>query len=150
MSALSLARLVAGGPSGVFVLAGNVPRRRLASLCRLKNRDGYYVDCRDVRTKPRLMHALARGLALPAYFGSNWDALADCLTDFDRAAADGYVVVLDGLESFAQRSPQEYATLLAVLDDAAAYWREEEVSFQAILAGDPETLGPELPVITPG
>jgi RNAse (barnase) inhibitor barstar len=61
------------------------------------------------------METLARGLALPDYFGANWDALADCLTDLEWVPAKGYVLVLRGLAGIARQSPKDYAMLLDVL-----------------------------------
>jgi RNAse (barnase) inhibitor barstar len=66
------------------------------------------------------MEALARGLALPNYFGASWDALADCLTDREWVPAKGYVLVLRGLEGLARQSPKDYAMLLDVLVNSVA------------------------------
>jgi hypothetical protein len=57
------------------------------------------------------METLARGLALPDYFGANWDAL----TDLEWVPAKGYVLVLRGLAGIARQSPKDYAMLLDVL-----------------------------------
>jgi hypothetical protein len=48
----------------------------------VKRLQAFEVDCAAVRNKQALMTALAAGLDFPDYFGANWDALADCLTDF--------------------------------------------------------------------
>jgi RNAse (barnase) inhibitor barstar len=145
---LSLSRLLGGGPNGVFVVGPEPPRQRVAALSRLKGLHAFDVDCRAARSKRRLLAALARDLALPDYFGANWDALADCLTDLEWEPADGYVLVLRGLEGFARQSPQEYAMLIGVLMDAAAFWREEGVPFYVLLAGEGRELGSDLPAIS--
>ncbi|KAG0172355.1 hypothetical protein DFQ28_009855, partial [Apophysomyces sp. BC1034] len=41
-----------------------------------------YVNCSSATTKDKILDIIARSLNFPAYFGKNWDALYDCLTDF--------------------------------------------------------------------
>jgi len=147
-STTPLARLIGGGPAGVFVLDEAVPPSRIAALSRLKGLHAFDVDLSGARTKRRLMEVLAGGLALPDYFGANWDALADCLTDLEWVPAAGYVVMLRGLDGLAHQSPKDYAMLLDVLFDATAFWREEEVPFYVLLAGAASGLGSDLPVIS--
>jgi len=43
----------------------------------------YRLDARRMTDKKALLDHLAAELAFPAYFGGNWDAVMDCLTDFD-------------------------------------------------------------------
>jgi RNAse (barnase) inhibitor barstar len=148
MSATPLARLLSGGPSGVFLLQPDVPRARIAALCRLKGLREWEVDCSGARSKRRLMQAFARDLQLPDYFGANWDALFDCLTDLEWAPAPGHVLVLRGLEGLARRAPQDYAVLLDVLSEAAASWQEEDLPFYALLVGEASALGSGLPAIS--
>ena len=148
MNTLPLARLLGAGPSGVFVVTGDPPPSRIAALSRLRGLRPFEVDCGSVRTKRRLMEQLARSLAFPDYFGANWDALADCLTDLEWVPADGYVLTLRGLQGLARQSPRDYAMLLGVLTDAAQYWQQEEVAFYVLLAGEATELGSDLPVIS--
>jgi RNAse (barnase) inhibitor barstar len=65
-----------------------------------------------------LVAAIGRALEFPAWFGANLDALYDSLTDLpERAAAPGYVIVLDGLQGGAET--EDNARLLDVFRDAA-------------------------------
>ena len=148
MSSTPVARLLGGGPSGVFVLEPDVASARVAALARLKDLHVLEADCRGARNKRRLMESLAAALALPAYFGGNWDALADCLTDLEWLPAEGYVLMLRGLEGLARQSPRDYAMLVDVLSDASGYWRDAGVPFYVLLAGDATGLGSDLPCIS--
>ncbi|ETK31403.1 Barstar (barnase inhibitor) [Microbispora sp. ATCC PTA-5024] len=62
---------------------------------------------------------MARALALPDYFGRNWDALTDALRD--TTGAGGVALVVRHAEDLLIEEPAEqFATLLAVLGAAAA------------------------------
>ena len=97
------------------------------------------------RTTAALFAEFARALRLPAWFGHNWDALADCLRDLtddagqpglppgpavapgpgggpgpDRSAAQPFMlVVTDAQELLAGAGPGPLRALLAVLTELA-------------------------------
>lgn len=81
------------------------------------------VDLRRARGKHALLSACARGFVFPAGFGSNWDALADCLQDLSWLAEPGTVALLRGAADFAVAAPDEYAMLLEILGASAEYWQ---------------------------
>ena len=85
-----------------------------------------------MHTKRRLLSVLARELAFPPYFGANWDALADCLTDLSWAPAEGYAILLSRLTGLAQ---QDYFTALDVLEEAAIFWADNGVPFYVLMEG---------------
>jgi len=145
MSMNSLAWLLGGGPSGVYRITGRGSAARLPSLARLKRMQAFQVDCSRVHTKQRLLSVLAHGLEFPSYFGANWDALMDCLTDMTWAPAEGYVILLSGLRGLAQR---DYFTALDVFEEAAVFWADNGVSFYVLLEGAGSQV--YLPEITAG
>ncbi|MBG0827531.1 barstar family protein [Planomonospora sp. ID67723] len=76
------------------------------------------VDGRACQTRAAFFEELARVLHLPDYFGRNWDALADSLRDATRAG--GVALVVEHAEELlSAEPPAQFATLLAVLADAA-------------------------------
>jgi RNAse (barnase) inhibitor barstar len=88
------------------------------------------IDLAAVGDKASLMQAFASACAIPEWFGSNWDALADALGDLAWLPLDeGWVLVLDGADTHRDACPRDHATLLEVLQDACATWREYEVPF---------------------
>lgn len=50
-----------------------------------------------IETKSGLLQALATAGHFPGYFGNNWDALAECLTDFSWIEAPRIVIVHEDL-----------------------------------------------------
>jgi len=104
------------------------------------------VDLANVHNKQELLDAIARELAFPDWFGSNWDALEDCLTDLSWCVASGYVLILANAGAFAAAQPEEFETALEVFDGAAEYWYDEDVPFW-VLVGDADFAQFDIPVL---
>ncbi len=69
-------------------------------------------------------------LQFPSYFGENWDAFADCLSDLSWLPAEGYLLVLDEADQLLRGAPDDLETLRTVLTETAQVWGEQ----QAVLA----------------
>jgi RNAse (barnase) inhibitor barstar len=145
MSASTLARLLAVGPSGLYRLHGDPHDARIRKLCDLKRVRLFRIDARGTRTKRAFLSACAHGMAFPRWFGNNWDALADCLTDLDWATADAYLVVLENVQGLAAAAPPDFHQALEIFEQAASTWAERGVRFQVLLASNAE--GGPLPVV---
>jgi len=82
------------------------------------------LDLDGVTDKAGLMDRCARDLRLPEYFGRNWDALADVLSDPGlwpgAAAGKKPVVVVHNWRPYAEARPQEWDTALDVFAVASA------------------------------
>ena len=90
------------------------------------------IDGGDASDKVNLLAALADALGFPDYFGGNWDALKDCLTDMPGA---GWVVVVRGAEELCSQSPADRETFLDIMRSAAAFWAQqpEPLSLKLVL-----------------
>ncbi|MEU2064718.1 barstar family protein [Streptomyces sp. NPDC013455] len=81
------------------------------------------LDLDGVTDKAGLMDRVALALALPDWFGRNWDALADSLADPtlwpERAAGRGLLVVVRGWRPYADARPEEWRTAQEVFAQAA-------------------------------
>jgi len=76
-----------------------------------------------VNSATQLLEIIEDGLLLPKYFGCNWNALYDCLRDFNWIGAKNIVLVHDQLPRL---SDDELRTYLETLRDAAADWEPNE------------------------
>jgi len=73
-----------------------------------------------------LLEALSAGLAFPEYFGKNWDAAFDCLTDQPWTAGSIVVIVLPIAKEL-EADEHALISLLEVIQDAASFWLAEQV-----------------------
>lgn len=88
-----------------------------------------------VSNKKQFLAACAKQLKLPSYFGGNWDALADCVRDFNWLDATGYVLHITSPEKFAKASATDYQTALDVFTAAADYWKSKDTAFVVLVDG---------------
>ncbi|MFK0216378.1 barstar family protein [Streptomyces sp. NPDC090298] len=93
--------------------------------------DPVVLDLTGVTDKAALMDRCADALALPDWFGRNWDALADCLTDLPEAVT----LVVSGWQTYARTRPREWATAQEVFATAV---EERPARLSVLLAlGEP-------------
>ncbi|MFC9593645.1 barstar family protein [Streptomyces sp. NPDC056944] len=76
--------------------------------------DPVVLDLTGVVDKAALMDRCAGTLALPDWFGRNWDALADCLTDLPEPVT----LVVTGWQEYARTRPREWGTAQEVFATA--------------------------------
>lgn len=76
-----------------------------------------------------ILTALGRDLDFPDWYGVNFDALNDCLTDFSWNEAPGYVLVIDGADALRDGNPGNFQTLNEVFTNAIEAWREQDIPF---------------------
>lgn len=85
------------------------------------------VDSASWRSLADLHRDIAQVLDFPDYYGSNLDALNDCLGDvavqsYGWSAADtGLILVIDGYEAFARRDAKTAHLLLDIFAKQASY-----------------------------
>ncbi|WP_338675428.1 barstar family protein [Streptomyces sp. SCSIO 30461] len=74
------------------------------------------LDLHGVTDKAAFMERCAGDLELPAWFGRNWDALADCLTDIP--GDEGTLVLVRRWQEYAEARPGEWQTAQEVFGQA--------------------------------
>lgn len=89
----------------------------------------FRVDLEQVSDKAGFLDAVAAALDFPDWFGHNWDALEDCLTDMSWWPAGGYVVILQACDGFRSAHGEDFQAALQIFGAAAESWRSEGVAF---------------------
>lgn len=83
-------------------------------------------------TKQELLRRFAEALGFPDWFGANWDALEDCLTDLSWRPAEGHLVLVEGVSGFDELDPGDRSMLLDILLTSARYWAGQGTPFFAV------------------
>jgi RNAse (barnase) inhibitor barstar len=123
------------GASGVYGLEEAPSANELEGACQERGFTCVRLDACDIIDKALFLTRTASALGFPEYFGENWDAFEDCLTDFSERDAQGFVIVYDRLDGFLDRSPNDFETVVAIFADVADYMRHHGKSFFVILCG---------------
>jgi hypothetical protein len=95
------------------------------------------VSLSGARDKSELLTRLSRDLRFPDWFGRNWDALEDCLTDLSWLGADGHVLLIEGASGL---SADDFGVFRDVLSSSAQYWAGRGKSFFAVFVSGPASL----------
>jgi RNAse (barnase) inhibitor barstar len=91
-----------------------------------------------VTDKDGLLRRIAQALEFPKWFGGNWDALEDCLSDLSWQRADGWVILL---REFDGVSGDDLGVLVDVLASAAEFWAGRGKLFFAVFIDPSRSLG---------
>ncbi|MFW5659620.1 MAG: barstar family protein [Bacteroidota bacterium] len=102
----------------------------------------FMVNIDAVKDKTDLLKQLQSGFDLPDYFGHNWDALEDCLTDLNWVAEKEVWLIHNAQLAL---EDHELETYLSILKDVGKHWQQNEAhNFTVILPSSLEGKLPEL------
>ena len=100
------------------------------------------LDGTEVDTKEAFLELCAESLALPEWFGMNWDALEECLGDLDLGEDEGVAVLWSGWGELAEAGATDFATALDLLSGAVRGWHRDGLAGGVLLVGE----GPDVEV----
>lgn len=109
--------------SGVY----HLPQTHRDSLKQAADKLGLPVLVADIsacRKVTEALHQIGTALHFPTWYGANFDALFDCLTDPDWQAGKALVVLLNGIDSLQQADSESFSTLVEVFQAATEARRE--------------------------
>lgn len=120
-------------PSGLTLLhPAQLPsfvRRLDAKACLISE-----VSLRGVHGKTALLNRLAERLAFPEGIGRNWDSLSDALRDaFRLPQTPCAALILRHGRALRARAPDDFQTLIEILDETCDFYRQHGPSLQIAL-----------------
>jgi RNAse (barnase) inhibitor barstar len=93
------------------------------------------IDLKGLASKAGILGRVARALDFPDWFGKNWDALNDCLTDLSWLDGRGWVIIFENSKHLAARKPQVFHSAVEVFQAANDYWRQAGKPFWVLFHG---------------
>lgn len=112
-----------------------VPQSQLKSLVKELEAGGYFVaevDRAPVFNKEILLHAMYQSCRFPAYFGFNWDALSDCLSEICYGDEKGYFLVFNDWVLLETEASQDAKVFMEILEDAQKICKEQNKPFRLL------------------
>ena len=77
--------------------------------------------------KDKLLRGIAAALDFPSWFGENWDALEDCLSDLSWRKPAGHVLVFEQA-----KVSDDFGVLVDILRSTAEHWAARGTPFFAV------------------
>lgn len=119
---------------GLYQIGQEMSIKEFSQLCQKNNCQLFYIDGKKITSKAEFLEACAKAMNLPSYFGDNWDAFEDSLTDLDWAEGRRFVFFYDQPDHFAENDPEEWETAMDVFQSAIEYWEDMDTSMYVFFA----------------
>ena len=100
--------------SPIQVLSASTVRELESAALELRHQV-FHVDLVGVDSKSKLIRAVAEGMELPDYCGTNWDGLEECLRDLGHEK--GWLLVFDNADQVLRLEKPLLATFFSILSD---------------------------------
>ena len=131
----ALADLLEDERGGVFFLPRHAAPAEIQAVARRANFACFHVDGKSISRKEQLLAHVSTALRFPDYFGDNWDALEECLTDLSWVDAPGYVIYFDHIDTLLAAHPDQFETFVEICRDAVGSWKEDGTAMIVLLSG---------------
>ena len=130
----ALETLLESPRGGVWFLPDHADPKVVQKLAKSRGFAFFHIEGKNIGGKEQLMTSVATALRLPKHFGKNWDALEECLSELEDAA-DGYLIYYDHIDPLLGAHPDQFETLVEILRDAVASWKEDDTAMVVLLSG---------------
>jgi RNAse (barnase) inhibitor barstar len=131
----ALETLLEADKGGVWFLPNRVEPKSIQAAAKRAGFAFFHIDGKNITRKEQLLNHVATALHFPKSFGHNWDALEECLTDLEWVDAEGYVLCYDHIDGLLEAHPDQFETLVEILRDAVATWKQEGSAMVVLLSG---------------
>ena len=135
MALTELQGVLDANKGGVWFVPGGIDPKSVQAPAKRARFAFFHIEGKNIARKEQLLIHVATALHFPKDFGHNWDALEECLTDLEWVDADGYVIYYDHIDPLLEKHPDQFETLIEILRDAVASWKEDGAAMVVLLSG---------------
>jgi hypothetical protein len=120
-------------PPGIYRLPLHQPAASLRGAIEQVGWRVFYLDGQAIHDKASFLTAAASAMSFPPYFGRNWDAFEECVTDLAWAPAPGYAVLYDHAVNLVTYDPAAWSTIYAIFQSAVETWSARYTPFYLLV-----------------
>ena len=120
-------------PPGLYRLRTDLNADYIVALLSKAGWRGFYIEGEVVKSKEDFLRVAGAAMSFPDYYGHNWDAFDECITDLSWLPAKGYVLIYQEVWPFPRNDRTAWQQARAILTDAVAFWAERNTPFYIFL-----------------
>jgi Barstar (barnase inhibitor) len=124
---------------GLYSLGPSESIPRFLALAEQSKFQVFHIEGEAITSLDRYFQVLADLFEFPDYFGRNWDAVADCLTDLSWQAGDRILIVYSNDQVLGQGN--NWWVAMEVWSDAIEFWQRRGVMVAVVLGKSSKPLG---------
>lgn len=115
-------------PPNLYFFEEEIKQETLASLCEQYQFHFYYLDGKKIKNKSDFLGCCGEVMNFPDYFGYNWDAFEDCLTDIVSTQDTPSFIFYSHSENFANNDFQEWEIMRNIWQSAIEFLRKHKIT----------------------
>jgi hypothetical protein len=131
----ALENLLESNRGGVYFLPDHAEVKAVQSIAKRHDYAFFHIEGKNIARKEQLLNHAATAMHFPEGFGHNWDALEESLSDLEWVDGDGYVLYYDHIDGLLNAHPDQFETLVEILRDAVASWKQDGTAMVVLLSG---------------
>lgn len=86
----------------------------------------FFINGDRIEDKKTFLIEFSDKFKFPEYFGFNWDAFSDCITDLSWINSEnGFLIIYKNSYNFRSNKPDEWKIANEILLEAMDYWNEQ-------------------------
>ncbi len=120
---------------GVWFVPSHLAPKAVHAAAKRAGYAFFHIDGSNIARKEQLLNHVATTLRFPEPFGHNWDALEEGLNDLEWIDGEGYVLYYEPIDPLLAAHPDQFETLLEILQDAVDSWKEDGTAMIVLLSG---------------
>ena len=107
--------------SNLFIIDQPVQNSKLQGIVTQLGYEYIYLNGEEINTSSDFWTQIQDRMNFPSYFGFNWNAVFDCITDLSWYKSKHFFIYYEKFSSFAEQDGEQFVSALKTLKDATLY-----------------------------